>query len=40
MRFTFSNLPAIGWKLGVRDIVTMAQRCEEAGFDRFAVANL
>ena len=40
MRFTFSNLPAVGWKLPLRDIVTMARRCEEAGFDRFAVADL
>lgn len=40
MRFTFSNLPAVGWKLPVRDIVTMAQRCEDVGFDRFAVADL
>ena len=39
-RFTFSNLPGVGWKLPVRDIVTMARRCEEAGFDRFAVADL
>lgn len=40
MRFTFSNLPAVGWKLPLRDIVTMARRCEDAGFDRFAVADL
>ena len=40
MRFTFSNLPAVGWKLPLRDIVTMAQRCEAAGFERFAVADL
>ena len=40
MRFTFSNLPAIGWKLPMRDIVAMARRCEAAGFDRFAVADL
>ena len=40
MRFTFSNLPAVGWKLPMRDIVTMARRCEDAGFDRFAVADL
>jgi 5,10-methylenetetrahydromethanopterin reductase len=40
MRFTFSNLPAIGWKLPVRDIVAMARACEDAGFDRFAVADL
>lgn len=40
MRFTFSNLPAVGWKLPMRDIVTMAQRCEDAAFDRFAVADL
>jgi len=39
-RFTFSNLPAVGWKLPLRDIVTMARRCEEAGFARFAVADL
>jgi len=40
VRFTFSNLPAVGWKLPLRDIVTMASRCEDAGFDRFAVADL
>ena len=40
MRFTFSNLPAVGWKLPLRDIVAMAARCEEVGFDRFAVADL
>ena len=40
MRFTFSNLPAVGWKLPLRDIVAMARRCEDAGFDRFAVADL
>jgi 5,10-methylenetetrahydromethanopterin reductase len=40
VRFTFSNLPAVGWKLPLRDIVTMAVRCEAAGFDRFAVADL
>ena len=40
MRFTFSNLPAVGWKLPLRDIVTMARRCEDAGIDRFAVADL
>ncbi|MGH2378014.1 MAG: LLM class flavin-dependent oxidoreductase [Candidatus Limnocylindria bacterium] len=38
--FTFSNLPAIGWKLPVADIVALARRCEDAGFDRFAVADL
>ena len=40
MRFTFSNLPAVGWKLPLRDIVTVAERCEDVGFDRFAVADL
>jgi 5,10-methylenetetrahydromethanopterin reductase len=40
VRFTFSNLPAVGWKLPLRDIVTMARSCEDAGFDRFAVADL
>ena len=40
MLFTFSNLPAIGWRLPVADIVAMARRCEDAGFDRFGVADL
>lgn len=40
MKFTFSNLPAVAWKLPLRDIVAMANRCEDAGFDRFAVADL
>lgn len=40
MIFTFSNLPAIGWKLPARDIVALARRCEDAGFDRFGVADL
>jgi 5,10-methylenetetrahydromethanopterin reductase len=40
VRFTFSNLPAVGWKLPVRDIVAMARRAEDVGFDRFAVADL
>src|SRR5438094_10278711 len=40
VRFTFSNLPAVGWKLPLRDTVTMARRCEDAGFERFAVADL
>jgi 5,10-methylenetetrahydromethanopterin reductase len=40
VRFTFSNLPAVGWKLPVRDIVSMARACEDAAFDRFAVADL
>ena len=39
MRFTFSNLPAVGWKLPMRDIVTVAQRCEEVGFDREAIVQ-
>jgi 5,10-methylenetetrahydromethanopterin reductase len=38
--FTFSNLPAVGWKLPVADIVSLARRCEEVGFDRFGVADL
>ncbi len=40
MRFTFSNLPAVGWRLPAAEIVTLARRCEDAGFDRFAVADL
>ena len=40
MRFTFSNLPAVGWKLPLRDIVTLSAACEDGGFDRFAVADL
>jgi hypothetical protein len=31
LRFTFSNLPAVGWKLPMRDIVTEAQRVEALG---------
>jgi 5,10-methylenetetrahydromethanopterin reductase len=40
VRFTFSNLPAVGWRLPAGDIVELARRCEDAGFDRFAVADL
>ncbi len=40
MRFTFSNLPAVGWRLPAAEIVTVARRCEDVGFDRFAVADL
>lgn len=40
MRFTFSDLPAVGWKLPVSDIAKLARHCEDAGFDRFGVADL
>lgn len=40
VRFTFSNLPAMGWRLPLNDIVTLARQCEEVGFERFAVADL
>jgi len=40
MRFTFSNLPAIGWSLPAERIVDLARLCEEVGFDRFAIADI
>ena len=39
MRFTFSNLPAIGWTLPAQRIADLARHCEEVGFERFAVAD-
>src|SRR5262249_49729105 len=40
MKLTFSNLPALGWDLPAERIVDLAGLCEEAGFDRFAVADV
>lgn len=40
MKFTFSNLPAIGWSLPAERIVELARLCDEVGFDRFAVADI
>jgi 5,10-methylenetetrahydromethanopterin reductase len=40
MKLTFSNLPALGWDLPAERIVDLAGLCEEAGFDRFAVADI
>lgn len=40
MQFTFSNLPGVGWELPAGGIVDLARACEDAGFDRFAVADL
>src|SRR5260370_23168154 len=39
MKFTFSNLPGIGWNEPAQKIVDLARLCEEVGFDRFAVAD-
>jgi 5,10-methylenetetrahydromethanopterin reductase len=39
MRFTFSNLPGIGWNEPAHKIVELARLCEDVGFDRFAVAD-
>jgi 5,10-methylenetetrahydromethanopterin reductase len=39
MKFTFGNLPALGWKEPVERIVDVARVCEEVGFDRFGVAD-
>ena len=40
MKFTFSNLPAIGWALPACRIADLARLCEDVGFDRFAVADI
>ena len=40
MRFTFSNLPATGWRLPAAKIVDLARLAEDVGFARFAVADL
>ncbi len=40
LRFTFSNLPSVGWESPVQGIADLASMCEQVGFDRFAVADI
>lgn len=39
MKFTFGNLPSIGWQDPPERLVELARLCEEAGFDRFGVSD-
>jgi 5,10-methylenetetrahydromethanopterin reductase len=39
MKFTFGNLPTIGWDESTSKLVRLAQLAEEAGFDRFGVSD-
>ena len=39
MKFTFGNLPSIGWREPTGRLVELAQRSESAGFDRFGVSD-
>ncbi len=39
MKFTFGNLPSIGWQEPTGRLVELAQRAEAAGFDRFGVSD-
>lgn len=39
MKFTFGNLPSIGWVDPVEKLVDLARLCEEVGFDRFGVSD-
>ena len=39
MKFTFGNLPSIGWQEPTARLVELAQRAEAAGFDRFGVSD-
>ncbi|HEX9266765.1 MAG TPA: LLM class flavin-dependent oxidoreductase [Candidatus Limnocylindria bacterium] len=39
MKFTFGNLPSIGWVDPVGKLVELAQLCEEEGLDRFGVSD-
>lgn len=39
MRFTFGNLPSIGWADPADKLVELARLCEEVGFDRFGVSD-
>jgi len=40
LKLTFSNFPATGWTHSVREIGDLAVVANEAGFDRYAVADL
>jgi 5,10-methylenetetrahydromethanopterin reductase len=39
VKFTFGNLPSIGWTDPSVRLVELAQLCEEVGFDRFGVSD-
>src|SRR5205807_1883261 len=39
MKFTFGNLPSIGWQEPTGRLVELAHRAEAAGFDRFGVSD-
>ncbi|HEY3059337.1 MAG TPA: LLM class flavin-dependent oxidoreductase [Chloroflexota bacterium] len=39
MKFTFGNLPSIGWQEPTGRLVELAQRAEAAGFERFGVSD-
>ena len=39
MRFTFGNLPSIGWVDPVGKLVELAELCEREGLDRFGVSD-
>jgi 5,10-methylenetetrahydromethanopterin reductase len=39
MKFTFGNLPSIGWVDPVGKLVELARLCEQVGFDRFGVSD-
>ena len=39
MKFTFGNLPSIGWTDPPGRLVDLARLCEEVGFDRFGVSD-
>lgn len=39
MKFTFGNLPSIGWVDPMEKLVELAQLCERVGFDRFGVSD-
>src|SRR5438132_1403340 len=39
MKFTFGNLPSIGWQEPTGRLVELAQRAQAAGFDRFGVSD-
>lgn len=39
MKFTFGNLPSIGWEEPTGRLVELARRAETAGFDRFGVSD-
>ena len=39
MKFTFGNLPSIGWVDPVGKLVELAQLCEREGLDRFGVSD-